>query len=142
MSESGVTPRGGATVPKPSGKAVSPKPAAEGVPPDAADAWNRTVAELSEKWRATGKMLEGTYAHHAEGQTLFVRFLHATQFARLQTNPAGQSKITDAFRSIIGPDWNLRFELDEPKAEEGPNPVAEGEELAELVESVFDARPE
>ena len=140
--ETDVTPRGGTTVQKPAGKAVSPKAAAEGVPPDAADAWNRTVAELSEKWRATGKMLEATYAHHAEGNTLFVRFLHATQFARLQGNPTGQAKITEAFRSMIGPDWTLRFELDEPKPNGESNPVAEGEQLAEMVESVFDARPE
>jgi hypothetical protein len=87
-------------------------------------------------------MLEGTYAHRVDGQTLFVRFSHASQYARLKSNPAGQAKIADAFRSLIGPDWNLRFEADEPKGNGDVPKAAEGAELAELVESVFDATPE
>lgn len=119
-----------------------PRAAGESVPPDAADAWNRTVTDLAERWRGTGKMLEGTYAHRVEGQALVVRFVHASQYSRLSGNPAGQAKIADAFRSIMGPDWTLRFELDEPKGNGEVSPVAEGEKLVEMVESVFDAKPE
>jgi hypothetical protein len=42
----------------------------------------------------------------------------------------------------MGPDWTLRFELDEPKGNGEASPVAEGEQLVEMVESVFDAKPE
>ena len=87
-------------------------------------------------------MLEGTYAHRVEGQALVVRFVHASQYSRLSGNPAGQAKIADAFRGILGPDWTLRFELDEPKSNGEASPVAEGEQLAEMVESVFDAKLE
>jgi DNA polymerase-3 subunit gamma/tau len=129
--------RGGASAP-----AKGPMNAGDGVPPDAADAWSRTVKELSEKWRGTGKMLEGTFAHQVEGQALVVRFVHASQYSRLSGNPAGQAKIIEAFRSIIGPDWTVRFELHESNGETSASPVAEGEALVEMVESVFDAKPE
>lgn len=130
---------GNATVAK--ATVTVPRSAADGVPPDVADAWVRTVAELAEKWRGTGKMLEGTYAHHVDGQTLFVRFQHASQYARLKSNPAGQAKIAEAFRRLIGPDWNLRFEA-EPQSEVDEPKAAEGAELVELVESVLDVTPE
>lgn len=121
---------------------VNPMKPAEGVPPDAADAWKRTVSDLSEKWRGTGKMLESTYAHRVEGQTLVVRFSHASQYARLKSNPAGQAKIADAFRGLLGPDWNLRFEAEEPNQESDALQALEGAALVEQVESVFDVTPE
>ena len=117
-----------------------PRAAGSDVPPDVADAWCRTVTELSQKWRGTGKMLEATSAHRVDGYTLFIRFVHASQFSRLNANPAGQTKIADAFRSIIGPDWNLRFEP-EDKGNGEAGPIAEGDALAEMVESVLDAQP-
>ncbi len=119
---------------------AGPKAARDGVPPDAANAWSRTVAELSEKWRGTGKMLEATFADRVEGTTLFVRFVHASQYSRLSSNPTGQAKISDEFRRIIGGDWSVRFEVGEQNGD--PSPVAEGAQLAEMVESVFDAKPE
>lgn len=126
--------RGGAAVP-----VKGPMAAGDAVPADAADAWSRTVTELSEKWRGTGKMLEGTFAHRVEGQVLVIRFMHASQYSRLSDNAGGRAKIADAFRSIIGPDWNLRFELHETNGEAVASPVAEGNALVEMVESVFDA---
>jgi DNA polymerase-3 subunit gamma/tau len=132
-------PQGGMALNSPE-TSRGPREAAADVPPDVADAWCRTVTELSQKWRGTGKMLEATSAHRVDGNTLFIRFVHASQFSRLNANPAGQTKIADAFRSIIGPDWNLRFEPEE-KGNGEAGPIAEGDALAEMVESVLDAQP-
>lgn len=145
---------GGAPAPNPR-QAEPEKPKPKPAPPprvqtgeggDIASKWLETVARLGESKPGTGKALQSTFVARVDGKHVYIAFAHRMQLDRVQNNEAGKKLIVKSFHETVGDDsWILRFELDPAAADReaaAVQSVAEGDRLAEIVEQVFEVKPE
>ena len=113
---------------------------------DIASKWLETVASLGESKPGTGKALQSTFVARVDGKHVYVAFAHRMQLDRVQNNEAGKRLIVKSFHETVGDDsWILRFELDPAAADREASAVqsvVEGDRLAEIVEQVFEVKPE
>ncbi len=117
------------------------------VPQDIKRAWEATVEHLLEREKnMTGKMIERTYPVKVEGNVITIAFVYRMQLDRVNANLKAQEFILEQFHKMGGKQaYKLKYELAheaEPSSEAAVALPAEGDQLVELVEQVFDVQSE
>ncbi|MCH8273169.1 MAG: DNA polymerase III subunit gamma/tau [Armatimonadetes bacterium] len=133
-------------------KETAPAPVSEkaaGGPEPAAlqQKWAAAVASLKQRYKAAGAMLDNTSVVGTADKVAVVQFDNPFQYDRLNKSDKIQESVRLAFLDVMNdPAWRVRYVLKE-KREDDQTPAAvqlpaEGEELAHLVEEVFEVKPE
>ncbi len=106
--------------------------------------WKETIERLQKRFRAAGKMLEGTEVVGVQGNTVVVRFARQFQYERMTKRVDLQKHVWEAFAQTIGEEsWVLRYvaPAEGSSNAESKSPPLAGEELAQAVERIFEVNP-
>jgi DNA polymerase-3 subunit gamma/tau len=106
--------------------------------------WKEAVGKLQKRFRAAGKMLEGTEVVDVQGNAVVVRFDSQFQYERMSKRPDLQKYVWEAFAETTGENsWVIRYvaPADGDPPPKPPSPPLKGEELARAVEEVFEVNP-